>query len=604
MQNTGVFPQPYNLTFPFEPAFNAAGGIVLWDNVTRTCEIVPVPPAPLSAVRSTTTMRYKKVASTTTPGIGEFSESAGVLYFNKTDDSARDSSNNFVYLGSLISANIPSVFLLLDNDGGELIVSLGTPLGLNLSVYSFVGTGITWIDGDIYTFDQIVIRPSRIALLGGNDVDPTILGATTGAAYLDGTLDVALRQIGTNGYIGIDQNVLATVQGERIKLKCMIDGSTLDMTEFGCAFQGPAGLFFNSTGSSATIQSFLDAKMYSSVGNVFLETLNGQGISFNFHTPSVTGVFNVKADNIDLNCASITAPLLPSATTAKVVYFDPVTFALSQGDPASTTGFITNDLLNAPLSFGSATGDVTMITTAGGMASIDNTETEVACSAENIRANLRGGGGQFDISYIGGNLFTASVTADRTWIYTTAIRFPNITTATQTNCLYIDANGDITKGAAPTAPFSAFNYAGFSSNGTSSGGVQNQINWIQGSLSSVSSNAFVTLGANNTFTYNGGGSTALEISYSFTPNTTSTDRTLNIYVYVNPDALVNPTVGQVTSSKIVSTVRSAINATNTMTGFCAVVVAPTNTIRFYCQNTETADPVTFTEANIKIKNAI
>lgn len=143
-------------------------------------------------------------------------------------------------------------------------------------------------------------------------------------------------------------------------------------------------------------------------------------------------------------------------------------------------------------------------------------------------------------------------------------------------------------------------YGYWDDNATSSLGVQNNINWMQGTYITTVNIGF-TIGANNGFIYSGV-SRIFEVEYDATPIVGSNDRTIWLTAYKNPDAILNPNVsGLISGSRAVSTLRTAIEDTDGMSGRFTVELTGGDVLRFYVSNKENNDAIVVTDWRLKIK---
>lgn len=144
-------------------------------------------------------------------------------------------------------------------------------------------------------------------------------------------------------------------------------------------------------------------------------------------------------------------------------------------------------------------------------------------------------------------------------------------------------------------------YFAMEGNITSSGGTQNQINWIQGTLTDVSLKDFTTT-ANNSYTYIGTETKFFDVQYSATPTAESNDRTVKIWCYKNPSAITDPLIaGRVLGSAGTCIVRTSILDTDMVSGSFGVELATNDVLRWYVSNTENASAVTIADFSVCIR---
>lgn len=175
---------------------------------------------------------------------------------------------------------------------------------------------------------------------------------------------------------------------------------------------------------------------------------------------------------------------------------------------------------------------------------------------------------------------------------------PNILQATGADNGYLirKNDGSIFK-ATPS-----YAYLTWNGNVTSSGGTKNQVNWIQGTYSTTGISLF-SLIANNGIQYDGTRTLLHEITYTYTADVASNDRTVKFYAYKNPSAITNPAIGGlIAGSTTTSILRTSINDTDSVSSTFAVSLSFGDVIRFYVSNVENNDVIDVIDASIKIKN--
>lgn len=282
--------------------------------------------APLTNIRSSTTMRYKYVAPTPNPAVGEFTFVAPDFYFHKTDLSGRDSSSNFVYITNQSFAGIPMVLLDLDTPAnGEIIVPKGSILSISGDVYSFLGNSPTlFVVGTDYTWDHQSIQPSRVVLKDGNPdailaVGSNIVGGVT-RFMADGVEQKQLGMLGANLLSDIIMN-----PGVNYQLM------TLSSTSLGT---GGISLLTGATSGPFTISGSISlatgpAHISGLFGEITLQT------GPNIHLRVANSRTTIS------NPFSLTG--IPTSTALNTLYHDPVTGIVTTGTAPSTTGFLLNN---------------------------------------------------------------------------------------------------------------------------------------------------------------------------------------------------------------------------------------------------------------------
>ncbi len=145
-------------------------------------------------------------------------------------------------------------------------------------------------------------------------------------------------------------------------------------------------------------------------------------------------------------------------------------------------------------------------------------------------------------------------------------------------------------------------YFAMEGNATASGGTQNQIHNIKGTFTNVSLKDFTAV-ADNGYQYTGTETKFFDIQYSATPITSSNDRTIKIYFYLNPDnATLNPSIGgRIIGSTGTCITRTAINDTDMCSGSFGVTLATNHIIRAYVTNTENNDSTTLVDFSVCVR---
>lgn len=131
----------------------------------------------------------------------------------------------------------------------------------------------------------------------------------------------------------------------------------------------------------------------------------------------------------------------------------------------------------------------------------------------------------------------------------------------------------------------------WNSNGTSSGGTQNQINWVQGAYVTKLNKQW-TIVADNGIQFDGTVTQHVMIHAVIEPIASNNDRSVQFRWYKNPDLVTNPTVGLILGSTASIVARQNIGDSEQAVTLTTVDVANGDILRLYCVNTENNDAVT------------
>lgn len=149
-------------------------------------------------------------------------------------------------------------------------------------------------------------------------------------------------------------------------------------------------------------------------------------------------------------------------------------------------------------------------------------------------------------------------------------------------------------------------FAFWDSNATSSGGLFNQVNWVQGTFNGTQLLRNFTIGTNNGFTYTASRNINIEIRYVVVATTTGNDRTLRFNWYRNPSALTNPAIGGlIGGSGSTMIARQSSDDTESCSGQAFVLsIAQNDVFRMYVTNVENADSATILDCRVAIREIL
>lgn len=146
----------------------------------------------------------------------------------------------------------------------------------------------------------------------------------------------------------------------------------------------------------------------------------------------------------------------------------------------------------------------------------------------------------------------------------------------------------------------------FNDNAVPTAGVQNQVNWVTGTFVTPMAGINFTIGANNSFTYNGTASIGVHCSFMVTAKTTGNKLQCIFTAYKNPTALINPNIaGLISGSRCyVFTQNAIIDDTFSTSGqFCAMLNTG-DIIRFYATNIDNDDAIIAVDMRVMIQELL
>lgn len=147
-------------------------------------------------------------------------------------------------------------------------------------------------------------------------------------------------------------------------------------------------------------------------------------------------------------------------------------------------------------------------------------------------------------------------------------------------------------------------YAYWDDNATSSLGIQNNINWMQGTYVPTFNRGFSEF-TDNAITYSGLGTRTFEVTYSGTPIVGSNDRTMWLTAYKGsvtaPILSLNPVGPAIGGSRAVEVLRTSITDTTGVANTFTVTLTTDDYIRFYVTNKENNDAITMTDWRVSMR---
>lgn len=294
------------------------------------------------------------------------------------------------------------------------------------------------------------------------------------------------------------------------------------------------------------------------------------------------------ANNLTLDSSVPNKIYVDNAITAAAPDLTP--YVLKDG---TNTGAVTVGTTNDSTVV-SAADDVTLISTGGGAIEL-KTSSSLGIGAPattNILTVTTSGNGNF-LTLAGYTAPNATSLVNRSIVESGTMTLTNKTLSTNTNTLTTSRI-----------------YGYMDGNATSSGGTQNVYNWIQGTITTSLLNNF-TFGANNTITYTGTTTKNFKITFSGAPTVGSNDRTCYFIFIKNPAVLTTPATappanptGYIAGSRAVSTLRTAVNDTDGISGLFTVSLATNDTLRAYCANVENNDAITVNDWRFAIEEIL
>lgn len=179
---------------------------------------------------------------------------------------------------------------------------------------------------------------------------------------------------------------------------------------------------------------------------------------------------------------------------------------------------------------------------------------------------------------------------------------PNISSLTTQSILYRDpVNGSISYGDLPPSTAKPQGAFGWTGNIVSSGTIQNDVVYVQGTLvSNIPTVGFTTF-VSNKMVYSNVLTRIFSVNYTVKLTATSNDYTMNFILVKNDTGDTNPnTSGYVAGSKSTYTAHSQVNYSQTVSGNCLVSLSLNDSLRLFAVNTENNNPFTIEDYSIII----